>query len=70
MRMRSSAEILDASLNDPNGIEGYRLDTERRFGARGVFLAFNYTFGQTPRLRTPRPQEQPQSDPSQPMGTP
>ena len=69
MRMRSSAEILDASLNDPNGIEGYRIDTERRFGARGVFLAFNYTFGQTPRLRAPRTQE-PQSDPSQPMGTP
>ncbi|HEX8672604.1 MAG TPA: TonB-dependent receptor [Longimicrobium sp.] len=69
MRMRSTAEILDASLNDPNGIEGYRVETERRFGARGVFVAFNYTFGQTPRLRAPRQQE-PQSDPGQPMGTP
>jgi outer membrane receptor protein involved in Fe transport len=68
MRFRSFAEQLDADLNDPS--PGYSIDTERRFGVRGVFLAFNYSFGQTPRLRAPRPQDQPASDPSQPMGTP
>lgn len=47
---------------------GYQLDSERRFGARGAFISFNYTFGQTPRLRAPRQQE-PQSDPGQPIGT-
>ncbi|HEX8360834.1 MAG TPA: TonB-dependent receptor [Longimicrobium sp.] len=55
--------------DDPNGVLGYRINTERRFGARGAFLMFNYTFGQTPRLRTPT-QQQPQSDPGQPMGGP
>ena len=36
--------------------------SERKFGARGVFLSFNYAFGQQPRLR-PRAQE-PQPDAS------
>lgn len=30
---------------------------DRRFGARGAFLSFNYSFGQAPRIR-PRPQEE------------
>jgi ferric enterobactin receptor len=51
----------DRELQTP----GYTLDSERRFGARAVFLSFNYTFGQTPRLRAPRPQEQAPADPSQ-----
>ena len=51
----------DAELDLP----GYTLDTERRFGARALFISFSYNFGQTPRLRTPRPQDQPQVDPSQ-----
>jgi outer membrane receptor protein involved in Fe transport len=62
MRFRSYTD-------DPNGVLGYRIDTERRFGARGAFISFNYSFGQTPRLRTPT-QQQPQSDPGQPMGGP
>jgi hypothetical protein len=48
----------------------YLLDTERRFGARGAFLSFNYTFGQAPRLRAPRPQEQPADPSAPPMGGP
>ena len=51
----------DATLQQP----GYELDMERRFGARALFISFNYTFGQTPRLRAPRPQEQAPADPSQ-----
>jgi outer membrane receptor protein involved in Fe transport len=69
MRFTSFADVLDQDLNDPTRT-GYQIDTERRFGARGVFLAFGYTFGQTPRLRQPRPQDQPASDPSQPIGAP
>ena len=32
--------------------------TQRQFGVRGTFLSFQYTFGQTPRIRQPQPQEQ------------
>ena len=35
--------------------------SERKFGARGVFLGFNYTFGQQPRLRQRAPEQQPES---------
>jgi outer membrane receptor protein involved in Fe transport len=71
MRFTSFADVIDQGLNDGGdpGFDRYQLDTERRFGARGVFLSFGYTFGQTPRLRAPRQQE-PQSDPGQPMGAP
>jgi hypothetical protein len=31
--------------------------TERKFGARGVFLSFNYAFGQQPRLRQRAPEQ-------------
>jgi ferric enterobactin receptor len=33
-------------------------ETERKFGARGVFLSFSYNIGQQPRVRQQRPQEQ------------
>lgn len=32
--------------------------TERRFGVRGTFLSFQYSFGQAPRIRQPQPQDQ------------
>lgn len=32
--------------------------SERRFGARGAFLSFQYNIGQAPRIRQPQPQEQ------------
>jgi outer membrane receptor protein involved in Fe transport len=38
-------------------------ETDRRFGARAVFLGFNYNFGRPPRVRQPQPQQQPESDP-------
>jgi outer membrane receptor protein involved in Fe transport len=62
MRMSmSSVRDYDRELQQP----GYTLDQERRFGARAVFLSFNYTFGQTPRLRPSRQPEQAPADPSQ-----
>jgi ferric enterobactin receptor len=33
-------------------------ETERKFGARGVFLSFSYNIGQQPRVRQQRPQDQ------------
>ena len=45
--------ITDASTED----FPYILETERSFGARSATLGFSYTFGQAPKLRTPRPQE-------------
>jgi ferric enterobactin receptor len=42
-----------SELNDPRFFQ----ETERRFGARGVFLSFNYGFGQQPRVRQQRPQD-------------
>lgn len=38
-------------------------ETNRQFGARAVFLGFNYNFGRPPRIRQPQPQQQPESDP-------
>ena len=39
--------------------------TERRFGSRTMFLTYQYSYGQAPRVRQPRPEDQPQ-----PSGTP
>jgi ferric enterobactin receptor len=35
--------------------------TERTFGSRAVFLTYQYNYGQAPRVRQPRPEDQPQS---------
>ncbi|HUQ45735.1 MAG TPA: TonB-dependent receptor [Gemmatimonadaceae bacterium] len=35
--------------------------TERRFGSRTLFLTYQYNYGQAPRIRQPRPDDQPQS---------
>jgi outer membrane receptor protein involved in Fe transport len=42
--------------------------TERQFGVRGTFLAFQYTFGQAPRIRQPQPQDQQQPSTGFPSG--
>ena len=41
--------------------------TERKFGVRGTFLTFQYNFGQTPKIRQPRPEET-QNAPAFPSG--
>ncbi|HEX2190635.1 MAG TPA: TonB-dependent receptor [Longimicrobiaceae bacterium] len=38
-------------------------ETERSFGARAVFLTFNYNFGRPPRIRQPQPQQPQNPDP-------
>lgn len=35
--------------------------TERRFGVRAVFLTFQYNYGQTPKFRQPKQDQQPES---------
>jgi len=56
---------LSLRLSDPFDQMGFRLESfddvhnqrsRRKFGARAAFITFNYTFGQTPRIRQPRPQ--------------
>ncbi len=37
-------------------------ESERRMGARGVFLTFSWSFGQQPRVRQQRPAEQPEME--------
>ena len=37
--------------------------TQRNFGARGLFLSFNYAFGQQPRMRPRAEPEAPQPSP-------
>lgn len=41
--------------------------TQRKFGVRGTFLTFQYNFGQAPKIRVPRPEEQ-QTAPAFPSG--
>jgi len=41
--------------------------TERKFGVRGTFLTFQYNFGQAPKIRVPRPEDQ-QTAPAFPSG--
>jgi len=69
------SELAADDLRQPGGGTGqiqslYLLDSERRFGARGAFVSFNYTFGQAPRIRAPRPQEQPADPSAPPLGGP
>jgi hypothetical protein len=45
--------------------ERFYQETERRMGARGVFLSFSYNFGQQPRLR-PRANERSGEEDEQP----
>jgi ferric enterobactin receptor len=54
-------------LNDPFGTQRFRVRagdakvlqiTERDFGARMVWLAFNYAYGRPPRVRTPTQEQQ------------
>ena len=41
--------------------------TNRSFGVRGTFLTFQYNFGQTPKIKIPQPEQQPQA-PAFPSG--
>ncbi|HEX7239146.1 MAG TPA: TonB-dependent receptor, partial [Longimicrobiaceae bacterium] len=68
---------LSLRVMDPFNTMGFSLRTsddrhfqesQRRFGARAVFLTFNYNFGRPPRMRQPRPEQAPQSTDPREMG--
>lgn len=50
------------------GNETLMQNTKRTFGVRGTFLAFQYNFGQTPKIRQPQPQDQPPPSSGFPSG--
>jgi len=65
-KLRGDKATATLRVMDPLGTMGWTIHSsdgrviqlmDRRFGARGAFLSFNYSFGQAPRLR-PRPQEE------------
>lgn len=65
-------------VNDPFGTQRFRVRagddkvlqfTERDFGARMVWVAFNYSYGRPPRVRTPTQEQQAPSGGFAPPGT-
>jgi len=44
------------------GTSGLTQITERRMGNRAAYLTYQWTYGQTPRVRQPRPDDQPQQN--------
>jgi outer membrane receptor protein involved in Fe transport len=62
-KLRGDAAAVTLRVMDPLGTMGWRIEAsdgrviqlmDRRFGARGVFLNFNYTFGKPPKIRQPQ----------------
>jgi outer membrane receptor protein involved in Fe transport len=73
-KLRGDKATATLRVMDPFGTMGWTMRAsdgrviqlmDRRFGARGAFLSFNYSFGQAPRIR-PRPQEEPVPQAGQP----
>ncbi len=72
-KLRGDRSSLTLRVMDPFNTMGFTVRTDdgrfiqesdRRFGARAVFLGFNYNFGRPPRIRQPQPQQaQPDADP-------
>jgi ferric enterobactin receptor len=69
LRQKLSGDAMTVSLRfvDPFNTNGFKVKvgddnitqiTERKFGVRGTFLSFQYNFGQAPKIRVPRPEEQ------------
>lgn len=65
-KLRGDQASMTLRVMDPLGTMGWRNVSndgrvaqmmDRRFGARGAFLSFNYNFGKPPRIK-PRPQEE------------
>ena len=66
-KLRGEAASVTLRLADPFNTMGQGFVTsdgtfyqtsERRFGARGLFVSFNYAFGQQPRTRDRAPDQQ------------
>ena len=70
-RQKVYGDAMTVSLRfvDPFNTNGFKVRvgddnivqiTERKFGARGTFLSFQYNFGQTPKIKVPQPEQQTQ----------
>ncbi len=70
-RQKIQGDAMSVSLRfvDPFNQNGFKVRvgddnlvqiTERQFGVRGTFLTFQYNFGQTPKIKIPQPEQQPQ----------
>jgi outer membrane receptor protein involved in Fe transport len=71
-KLRGDRSSLTLRVMDPFNTMGFNVrtndgrfvqETDRRFGARAVFLGFNYNFGRPPRIRQPQQPQQPEADP-------
>ncbi|MGH7677838.1 MAG: TonB-dependent receptor domain-containing protein [Gemmatimonadaceae bacterium] len=69
-RLNGDKASMTLRVNDPFGTQKFAVRagdervlqiTERNFGARMVWLAFQYNYGRPPRVRQPRPEDQGQS---------
>ena len=69
LRQKLNGDAMTVSLRfvDPFNTNGFKVKvgddnitqiTERKFGVRGTFLTFQYNFGQAPKIKIPRPEEQ------------
>jgi ferric enterobactin receptor len=76
-KLRGDKAIATLRVNDPFNTQQMRIKTgndeilqvtERHFGVRSIFLTLQFTYGQTPRLRQPRPEEQQQGSSGFPGG--
>ena len=64
----SDRSTLGVRVSDPFNTGNFRISTgnaslmqvtERNFGARAMYLTYQYVYGQQPRIRQPKPDEQP-----------
>ena len=65
----SDRSTLGVRVSDPFNTGNFRISTgnaslmqvtERNFGARAMYVTYQYVYGQQPRIRQPKPDEQPQ----------
>ena len=64
----SHRSTLGVRVSDPFNTGNFRISTgnanlmqvtERNFGSRAVYVTYQYVYGQQPRIRQPKPDEQP-----------
>jgi outer membrane receptor protein involved in Fe transport len=67
-KLRGDNATATLRVMDPLGTMGWRIEAsdgrviqlmDRRFGARGAFLSFNYTFGKPPKIKQPQGSAEP-----------
>jgi outer membrane receptor protein involved in Fe transport len=74
-KINGDKAVVGLRVNDPFNTNRFRVRvgddnifqvTERRFGARSVWLTMQLNYGQAPKVREPRPEPQPQGGPTFP----